>query len=91
MTQLDPRYRGKDFLIGFLPSLILALINGALVFTSEDPAMLNVMFISGAVLLAGAIIALIFRRRFIAVGIVTVLASTPLLMIGSCFALSSIN
>ena len=80
--------RGKDFLIGFIPSLILSLINVALFFTSENLAMLNVLFISGAVLFGGAIVALICRRPFIGVGMITVLVATPLLLIGSCFALN---
>ena len=88
MNEQKPRSRGKDFLIGFLPSLVLALINVAILFISEDLIMLNVLFISGAILFSGAIVAIIFRRPFIGVGMITVLVATPFLMIGSCFTIS---
>ncbi len=88
MTEHKTHSRGKDFLIGFIPSLILTLIGVAPLFISEDLAMLNILLIIGAVLFGGAVIAIVCRRPFIGVGMVTVLVATPLLLIGSCFALN---
>jgi len=85
LKQETPR-RGKDFLIGFIPSLILALISIALLFTSEATNMLNFLLVAGTVLFGVALITLVCHRPFIALGIITVLVSTPFLMIGSCLA-----
>lgn len=88
MTDLDPRYRGKDFLIGFLPSLIIAGMTAALLFATESFTPLG---LAGAGLVVAAIAAFIHLRPFIALGIITVLVATPLLLIGSCFALFAFN
>ena len=88
MTQLDPRYRGKDFLRGFLPSLIIAVLTGISLFTNET---FMPLIWAGAGLVVATLIAFIFRRAFIALGIITVLVATPLLLIGSCFALIAFN
>ncbi len=88
MTEQKPKQHGKDFLMGFLPSLLLAIINVAILIISDDLMMLNVMFISGAILIIGAIVALIFRRPFIGAGMIAALVASPLLLLGSCFAIS---
>jgi hypothetical protein len=84
MTQLDPRYRGKDFLKGFIPSLIPAVITVLLMFTNE---MIMPLIWAGVGLVGAALIAFVSSRPFIGLGILTVLIATPLLLIGSCFAL----
>ena len=86
MLKQEPQRRGKDFLIGFIPSLILALIAIALLLTVEDFAFLNLLFFTGIGLSIAALVAFIRLRAFIALGIITVLVATPLLLIGSCFA-----
>lgn len=88
MTQLDPRYRGKDFLKGLIPSLIPAVFAVILMFTNE---MFMPLLIGGGVLLVATLVAFIKLRPYIALGILTVLIATPLLLIGTCFALFSYN
>lgn len=88
MTELEPKHRGKDFLVGFLPSLTLAVMTIALLFANEA---FMPLILAGAGLLVAAIIAFIRLRAFIALGIITVLVATPLLMIGSCFARFAFN
>lgn len=87
LKQETPR-RGKDFLIGFIPSLIVALTGITLLFTRDDINSLNIFLIAGAILFGLAIIALACHRAFIAMGIVTVLVASPFLLIGSCLAFS---
>ncbi len=86
MLKQEPQRRGKDFLIGFIPSLILALIAITLLLTIGDLVILNLLFFVGIGLSIAAIVAFIRLRAFIALGIITVLVATPLLLIGSCFA-----
>jgi len=81
----SPR-RGRDFLIGFIPTLIISLISIFLLFKSEDLTILGTLLIIATVLFLIAIITIIIHRAFIGLGILTVLAATPLLLIGSCFA-----
>ncbi len=84
MNKLDSRYRGKDFLIGLIPSLIPAGIAVAFLFTSGT---FTPLLWLGAGLVVAAIIAFINLRPYIAIGILTSIIATPLLLIGSCFAL----
>ncbi len=84
MMKQEPPRRGKDFLVGFIPSLIFALIAIAILFTTED---LTIPLAIGALFSLAAVVAFIRLRAFIALGIITVLVSTPFLLIGSCFAL----
>lgn len=84
MKHQDPRYRGKDFLLGIIPSLFPAGIAVALLFSNETVAPL---LWTGAGLVVAAIIAFICLRPFIALGILTAIIATPLLLIGSCFAM----
>lgn len=84
MNQQDPRYRGKDFLLGIIPSLVPAGIAVVLLFTAETLAPLLWV---GAGLIVAAIIAFVCLRPYIALGILTAIIATPMLLIGSCFAL----
>lgn len=84
MNKLDSRDRGKDFLMGLIPSLIPAGIAVALLLTSET---FTPLLWVGAGLVVAAIIAFISLRPYIALGILTSIIATPLLLIGSCFAL----
>lgn len=83
MNNQDPRHRGKDFLIGIIPSLIPAGIALAMLFSAETFAPLLWV---GAGLVVAAVIAFICLRPYIALGILTAIIATPLLLIGSCFA-----
>jgi len=85
LKQETPR-RGRDFLIGFIPSLILALIGIAPLFFHGFSNALNFLLVAGTVLFGAALITLVCHRPFIALGIITVLVSSPFLLIGSCLA-----
>lgn len=84
MNEQQPRKRGKDFLIGFLPCLALAIIT--VIFTLTMESLTPIIIVASGLLMA-ALAAFIGRRVFIGIGIITVLVATPLLLIGSCFAL----
>ena len=87
LDQPPPPRRGKDFLIGFIPSQLLAFVMLAMVFIFGRTTPL-IMF--GYVLLIASIVAFIRRRPFIGIGIFSVIVATPVLLIGSCFAFVSI-
>jgi hypothetical protein len=89
MTEQTPQRKGRDFAIGFfvgLIPLILGIILLLGILEGTDPFYFNL-------LAAGTILALIgvFWRRhlFVGIGMLTALVATPLLLLGSCFALSS--
>ena len=88
MTKLEPPRRGNDFLIGFIPGLIVAILTGVLMFTIES---FTPLFLAIGGLFIATIIAFTRHRSFIALGIITVLVATPLLLIGTCFAIVETN
>ena len=82
MTDTDLMNRGRDFLIGFVPTLVVAGVALGMVFTTKSlypPAW------AGGGMFAAVVIAFFFRRPFIAVGIITVIVAVPLLLVGTCF------
>ena len=83
MTDQDTRYRGRDFLIGFIPSAIVAGVATAMM--SIDDGIAPLLW-AGAGLGVAAMVATHAQRWHIAIGIVTVLAAFPLLLIGACFS-----
>ena len=91
MIEQKKPQRGKDFLIGFIPSLLIALVFLLLLFTSQDLRILTPLITIAMGLFIIAIVAFIRQRIFIGFGILTVLVATPLLLIGSCFALFAFN
>ena len=88
MTEPVTPRPGKDFILGFIPSLVVAIL---VVIATLSAEMFTPLVVGGIGLLSAAIMAVIFRRPFIGVGIITVIISAPLLLIGSCFALLSFN
>jgi hypothetical protein len=79
----EPR-RGKDFVLGFVPALLLAVLGVCLAIGLKT---LTPLIGIGAVLACPMILALVKQRPFIALGILTILVGAPLLLVGSCFAL----
>lgn len=79
-----PRRNGREFLLGFLPCLLLAIITIVITIAAESFTPIAIVGIGAVV---AAITAFICRRPLIAVGIITVLVAAPLLLIGSCFAI----
>lgn len=73
--------------MGFIPSLACSLAIIALLFTINN---IEILLLLASVFVVAAIMAIIVAfirlRAFIALGIITVLVATPLLLIGSCFA-----
>lgn len=89
MPPPTPRRRnGREFLLGFLPGLLLAIAAGVPIFTAE---LFTPIIIVGGGLVMAAVLAFIGRRPFIGVGIITVLVAAPLLLVGSCFAIFAYN
>lgn len=83
-----PRRNGREFILGFLPCLLLAIVASVLTLAAGN---VTPIIIVGAGLIMAAILAFIGRRPLIGVGIITVLVATPLLLIGSCFAIFAFN
>ncbi|MBN2161322.1 MAG: hypothetical protein JXR25_01680 [Pontiellaceae bacterium] len=80
--------RGLDFLLGFVCSLAIAILCIFLTFSASSPAPL---VIGGAVLLTSAIVSFVTHRPMIGAGVLSMLLISPLLLIGSCFALFSFS
>ncbi len=89
MTEPKPQRKGRDFAIGFFVGLIplalgfillLKVLNGADIFYFNILA-------GGTVLIT---IGVFLRRHlFVGIGMLAALVAVPLLLLGSCFALSS--
>ena len=89
MTEQKPQRKGRDFAIGFFVGLV-PLVLGFILLTGilkgTDSFYFNLL-----AALTGLITIVVFWRRhlFIGIGMVTALVAVPLLLLGSCFALSS--
>ncbi len=86
MSEYRETNRGRDFLIGFLAALGIAILAIVLAFTANGAAPL---VIGGLILAFGAVAAFLAKRPLVGAGICTLVVISPLLLIGSCFALLS--
>lgn len=87
MTEQKPQHKGRDFAIGFISSLIPIAISLFLMNTNRGELALGgtlFLLISGAGLLLCAISAFIRHRRFIGLGILSLMITAPLLICGAC-------
>jgi hypothetical protein len=99
MTEPKPQRKGRDFVIGFLGSILLVTTTSILAGITSSflkGAMVDIIgitiYIAGIILVVVVpIITFICHRKFIGFGILTALVAVPLLLIGSCFALSSFS
>ena len=83
MTEPPPR-NGRDFAIGFFGSILLTVPSMMLLLTEIiGPALAPAIL---AVLVLGAVIAFIRKRKFIGIGILIGITAIPFLFVGSCFA-----
>jgi hypothetical protein len=97
MTETKPQRKGRDFVIGFLGSILLVTTTSILAGITSSflkGPMVDVvgilMSIAGIGLVTVVpIITFICHRKFIGFGILTALVAVPLLLVGSCFALGA--
>jgi hypothetical protein len=88
MNDNEPKRPGLDFIKGFLAALCVALFAVILMPATKS---LVPLIIGAIVLIIGGIFALAKQRPFIGIGIFAMLVVTPLLLIGSCFALFALG
>lgn len=86
MTDQDPTHRGKDFLIGFLPSAVV--VGGSAIMMISTESVLPPLWACGG-LTTAALVAVALQRPLIGLGIFATLAAVPVLLIGTCFAMFS--
>lgn len=91
MTDLEPSKkprRGRDFLLGFFSTLLFGIVFIFLLAGTESAVM---SYLGVFVLLIGLMAAIAKGRRHIAFGILAAAVAVPLLLIGTCFAIFSVN
>ena len=81
MTEQKPQRKGHDFIIGFILGLIPIAVALLLRKTS---ASWFFFLIAGLILLLCAIGAFIRQRKFIGLGILSLMITAPLLICGAC-------
>ena len=100
MTEQKPQRKGRDFAIGFFGGPLLATIAYILVGmassflkkgVSDNVEVIIIYLASTGLVVVVPIITFVRHRKFIGIGILTALVAVPLLLLGSCFALSSFS
>lgn len=82
MTEQKPQHKGRDFAIGFTAGLLP--VATALLLTKSTAGSGFFFLISGTGLLLCAMGAFIRRRKFISLGILSLMITAPLLICGAC-------
>lgn len=78
----EPQRKGRDFAIGAVGSILLAISAVAFSVAGGHAAVHNVAFVALAI---GGIISLFTPRKFIGIGILCAMVAIPVLFVGSCF------
>ena len=94
MTGTKSQRKGRDFAIGFLSGLAPLIISLFMINAGSIDIVakgLLTILISGAVLFACAMIAFIQHRKFIGLGILSLIITVPLLICGACASPVSSN